>query len=841
MAEIENIQQPPQIATVAPQEDESNGMQITDILELFLHNWKWFVLSACIFLAGAYIKVNRSIPIYSRSAQILIKEDSKKGAFSGNVDWFATLGVGSSVVTVQNEMVAIQSPATFMEVVRRLDLNTTYQRDGSWYDVPLYGKNLPVKVTLPDLGEERSGSFDMRLYSDGRVELSNMVGLDGPVEGKKLTAKVGQTLTGTPLGTIVLEPGPAMMAFSQGTGDMLIHVAHTSVLAAAKAAAGHLSAVLNGKENSIIDLTYSDPDTRRAEDIITTLIDSYNDAWVADKDKMTHATNDFIMKRLEVIQEELAGVDNSISSFKSENLVPNPLAQASLHVSNANEADKRATEINNQLYMAKYVRDFVADDKNKMSLLPANVGIGSNSVESLLNQYNVLLLERNRLITNTNAQNPIIVDADQKLTQQRQAILSSIDNQINLLNTQLASLRRTESKANAGIASTPKQEKFLLSVERQQKVKESLYLFLLQKREENELSLSFTAYNTRVITPPMGSNAPVSPNSNRIYMIALAIGLAIPAVLFYLLEITNSRVRGRKDLEKLNVPFIGEIPLVGHRPRKKGLRYWMERIGIKKAKVEDEKAREIMVKNHSRNIINEAFRVVRTNIDFMTAGVKGGQLVMVTSANPGSGKTYISGNLAASFGLKGKKVLLLDFDLRRASASLYVSKPKKGVSAYLTGKTDDWKSLVMPMEGHENMDILPAGTLPPNPAELLADERTATLLKELREAYDVVFIDCPPIEIVADASIIAKLVDRTIFVVRVDLMEREMLPVVDKYYKEEKFNGMSLLLNGSMSAYGKYGYHRYGYRYGYGYGYSYGYGYGYGYGHGGGDGYTQED
>ena len=817
----QQMQQP-----VVVQQEEDSGLQITDILALFFHNWKWFVISIALCLLVAVICVKRSTPVYTRSAQILIKEDGTKGSFSGNVDWFASLGMGSAAVNVQNELVAVQSPATFVEVVERLGLNTSYQREGRWHDTPLYGSTLPVIVDFQDMGPDDTGALTLTIKPDGSVKMTNFAGSKLHGEVKTLMAKIGQTVS-TPVGRVRVMAGPAAGTIAEQSGEVVINVARSTVQGAAKRAAGGLSASLNSKENSIIDLVYHDTNTQRAEDILNTLIEAYNDAWVKDKNQMTEATNEFIMERLSVIQAELDTVDDAISSYKSDNLLTDPAALAGLYLSDVDEAEKKAGELNSQLYMAQYIRSFVSNDSHKDELLPVNIGMGNTGLDQQLVQYNQLLLERNRLLSSTGANSDLVRERDQALQQQRASIIGGIDNQINLIKTQLGVVRKNQAKANSGIANSPEQTRYLGKVSRQLKVKEALYIFLLQKREENELSLAFTAYNTRIITPPLGSNAPVSPQRNRMLLIALLVGLAIPAVILYLIERTDTRVRGRKDIERLSVPFVGEIPLVG-RHRRHMLRPWLEKFGIIKKKKETETSRKIMVKSHSRNIINEAFRVVRTNLDFMgDNAAEKGKVIMVTSANPGSGKTFISGNLAASFALKGKKVLLLDFDMRRASSSLYVEKTSKGVSGYLSGKEDDWRSLVMPMPEQEGLNILPVGTLPPNPAELLTNKRTAQFLEELREDYDFVFVDCPPVEIVADASIIAKMVDQTIFVVRVELMEREMLPVIEGYYKENKFPNMSLLLNGSVNSRS-----RYGYRYGYGYGYSYGYGYGYGYSYG---------
>jgi capsular exopolysaccharide synthesis family protein len=386
----------------------------------------------------------------------------------------------------------------------------------------------------------------------------------------------------------------------------------------------------------------------------------------------------------------------------------------------------------------------------------------------------------------------------------RNSIISSIDNQVSTLNTQIQGLRGIQGLSTSRLLSNPKQAEYLLSVERQQKVKEALYLFLLQKREENELSQAFTAYNTRVITSPTGSMAPVSPNRRMILLAAMLLGILIPIAIIYLRENLNTKVRGRKDIEDLTIPFVGEIPQYDRKKRKKK---------------GESLTSHIVVKPESRNVINEAFRVVRTNMEFMTGADHVNKVIMVTSANPGSGKTFLTMNIATSFAIKEKKVIAIDLDMRRASLSEFINKPKLGISDYLNGRVADWHAVKYDLENYSNIEMIPVGTIPPNPAELLFSDRLQKLLDELREQYDLIFLDCPPVEIVADASVIAKYADMTLFVIRAGLMEREMLPVIEGYYKDQKFRNMSVLLNGTTAAGSRYGYHRYGYHYGYAYGY----------------------
>jgi len=407
-----------------------------------------------------------------------------------------------------------------------------------------------------------------------------------------------------------------------------------------------------------------------------------------------------------------------------------------------------------------------------------------------------------------------VVELDNSLSGMRKALVRSIDNQLVSLNEQIRSQQGRGGAATSKIASNPKQSKYLLSVERQQKVKESLYLYLLQKREENELSQAFTAYNTRVISVPGGSMKPTFPVKRNILLVAIALGLLIPIVIIFVRENMNSTVRGRKDLDGVTVPFIGEIPLYVR--RKKGLLFPKE----KKPDVQ-----AVVVKEGSRNVVNEAFRVLRTNLEFMSGTGGNGNVIAITSFNPGSGKSFLTMNIGVSLAIKGKKVLVIDGDLRHGSASQYVGSPKPGLSDWLGGKADDLESIIVTDEKHPNLSLLPIGTIPPNPTELLFSGRLEETIAAVRKRFDYVLIDCPPVELVADTQIIGKFADRTVFVVRAGLLERSMLQELQGIYDGKKYKNMSLVLNGTESTGSRYGY-KYGYKYGYHYGYGYGYHYG---------------
>lgn len=746
---------------------QDDFLRIQDLLYLCLARWKWFVLSLMVTIGVATVYLLRTPAVYTRTASVLIKEDSKGKSVSSDLESFSEFGLFQSGTNVNNELITFQSPALMTEVVKRLRLDMNYFVPGKFHRQVAYGLTLPVDVTINDLPENESAGFTLKIQPDGTLYLSDFIRNGTDLDEKDVKGSLLDSIT-TPLGKIIIHTTPNYVKGEAYT----LYVGKSSLYNAVNSCSSNLSVSLNSEKASVIDLSFKDNSTQRAEDVLSMLISVYNENWVKDKNQIAVSTSMFINERLGVIERELGNVDEDISSYKSEHLLPDVQAASSMYMAQSSEANAQILSLNNQLYMTRYIRNYLANDANRTQLLPANSGIESANIESQIAEYNKQLLQRNSLVANSSTENPLVVDMDQALASMRGAIIRSIDNQIVTLNSQIKSLRQTEQQTTSRIAANPTQAKYLLSVERQQKVKEALYLFLLQKREENELSQAFTAYNTRIVTPPHGSMLPTSPVHKNIFMVAFALGLLIPVVIIFMRENMNTRVRGRKDLENLTIPFIGEIPLFTR--KKKGI------LGKKPQEV-----KAVVVKEGNRDIINEAFRVLRTNLEFMTGKDKTSNVIIMTSFNPGSGKSFLTMNIAMSLAIKGKKVLVIDGDLRHASASSYIDSPDKGLSDYLGGRIDNLDEIIVPDPKHKSMDILPVGTIPPNPTELLFDERLKQTIDTVREQYDYVLIDCPPVELVADTQIIEKLADRTIFVVRAGLLERSMLSELEKIYDEK--------------------------------------------------------
>ena len=774
-------------------------IRIQDLFYLCVNKWYWFVISLTVTIGVAIIYLLTTPPVYTRSASLLIKEDSKGNSLGDAAGLMGDFDLFQTNTNVNNEIQSLQSPAVMLDVVKRLHLDINYHTDGGFYKKVLYGQDCPYTVDFTDLQDNESISFTINPGQDGQILLT-----DFSRNGEELEGEVTAVLNGTvdaPVGKLVV-----MAMNDSATYDAPIYVSRRGYQDATRDYASNLSVTLSDEKSTVINLSFKDVCIQRAEDVLNTVIAVYNENWIKDKNQIAVSTSAFISDRLGVIEQELGNVDENISSYKSEHLLPDVQAAASMYMEQSSETNAQILALNTQLSMARYIRNYLTNATSKNQLLPANSGIESPGIEQQIANYNTTQLRRNDLVANSSEKNPLVVDMDQSLENMRHAIITSIDNHITTLNTQIRSLQQSERQTTERIAANPSQGKYLLSVERQQKVKEALYLFLLQKREENELSQAFTAYNTRIITPPSGSMIPTAPVKKNIALVAFALGILIPVVIIFIRENMNTKVRGRKDLESLSIPFVGEVPLAGNGKTKKSAHA----------------PKEIIIRHGSRDIANEAFRVLRTNLEFILdareekdkAGV-----TLLTSFNPGSGKTFLAMNIAATFALKGKKVLVVDGDLRHGSASAYVGSPQKGLSDYLGKRENNVDDLIVEKENYPGLFVLPVGTVPPNPTELLAEPRLAELIEKMRSRFDYIFIDCPPVDIVADTQIIEKLADRTVFIARAGLLERDMLQKLQNDYDTKRFKNMVLVLNGTIG-----GSSRYGYKYGYKYGYAYGYG-----------------
>ncbi|MDE7463104.1 MAG: polysaccharide biosynthesis tyrosine autokinase [Muribaculaceae bacterium] len=779
------------------------AVSLGNVLSIALRFWYWIVLSVIICVSIAVLSVKRTVPLYTRICAVIIRDDATSAVGSTSVD-LSEIGVGISRSVLTDEMATLKSPDLMEQVVKKLRLTVNYATPGMFHNNVLYGSNLPVTVDFPDIPDDETASLTVNVDEAGKLRVTDLVVNKKPMALPADGAMDFGSVIATPSGRIIVSKTPF---FREGT-PYTVNVNRTTLEAATKRFEGEISVDQANKKSYVVEISCLDASIQRGDEILTSLVNAYNQDWIKGRAEVVAITSNFITDRLNVLESELGSVDTEISSFKSSNLIPDLGQASSMYMQQSNSSSNQIMQLSNQLQMARYLRTFINTEGRNNTVLPVNTGIGSSNIESQIAEYNSLMIQRNTHLSNTSVNNPLIVDLDSRLAALRSSILSSLDNQIMALTNNIGSLERNEQTANARVAANPRQAKFLLTAERQQKVKESLYLYLLQKREESELSQAFTSVNTRLIRKPTGSNGPTFPKSSQTYMMGFIIGLMIPFCLIYLIEILNTRLRGRKDIEDTNLPIIGEIPEFQHENAKLRHRF------ISPSKMRDELPVEddVIVEEGSRDLVNEAFRVLRTNISFITAESIP-CVAMFTSFNAGSGKTFITLNSGISLALKGKKVLCIDGDLRRGSLSRVVKSPKHGIAEYLNGSTRDVNSLIIKGSLTPNLSILPVGTFPPNPTELLESPRFNNLIDYLRTEYDYIFIDCPPVEMMADAQIINNVVDRTFIVLRVGLFERSMIPELERIYQSKKYRNIAIIINGAdtKSRYGSY------YRYGYGY------------------------
>lgn len=783
--------------------DDEDSINIQQLIQLCTSHWYWFLISIIIALTLATAYILKTQPTYTQYASVLIKDTDPNRNITKAFGAFTSMGSSFSRINIHNEMLTFKSPTYMVDVVNQLHLDMNYSVDGRFHAVELYGANLPIQIVMPDLKENDRASLDVKLTSDGNAILSNFKLNFQPVSEKNYLARLG-TVVQTPIGKLMITP---TQVYDGTAWDRPIHVFHSTIKDATNRYVGALAVEQSDDRSSVIDLRISDVSSERAADVLANLLQVYDKKWVDNINEQAVNTSKFIDEELKTIEAELGLVDASISSYKSSNMVPDIAAASQIYMQRAETNRAQLMDLTNQLFMANYIKKQLTSDGSKNKTLPANSGLSNTVVSQQIVAYNDLVIQRNNLINNSGANNPLIQDLDQNIASMRQAILASVENTVAELSDRISLYKGNESQTNRQISSSPSQAKDLLGVERQQKVKEQLYLFLLQKKEENQLSKAFTAYNSLVLNPPYGSLRPTSPVKLNVILVALLLGIFIPLVLLLLRHTMDNAIHNRKDLEALTIPFIGEIPL-SYRKRK----------GLLSVLNKRNEVREIVVKEQSGNAINESFRVVRSNLEFVLGQSDKAKIVMFTSAYAGSGKTFISANLATSFAIKGKKTLLIDFDLRKASLSTFINSPSQGISDYLTGHVKDLSEIMVKGTINPNLDVIPVGTNPPNPTELLFTDRFNNLFDFLSDKYDYIFVDCPPIDVVADAAIINKFTDLTIFVIRAGLFEKTMIPELERNYTEERFKNLTIILNGTYDTFNGYGYHSYGYGYGYGYG-----------------------
>ena len=801
--------------TWSAQDDSDEKLfSLRDIWALFWgHKW-WYVLSLIVALAIAFFYLYRTPKLYQSSEKIIIETDQSAEVLS---DMSASMRRRSAYgQNVANEIIAFKSSDLMTRAVERLGLETNYTDLMFLRERELYNKTPFFLSVLGDDNLASSFSFVVRKRDKSSFILDSFTVGGVEMEAKPVIGTFGDSLV-TPVGSVRLTES---QYFHTWGDDIRISWANARNRAAYYA--GRMGVTAPRDESSVVTLTMTDYSPERAKNVLATVLDIYNEQWVENKNRAAANTSEFIAERLTILQQELGDIDNDIKVYKQQNRITDVGAVSGQYLSESSAYSEKAFANSNQLAISQMIRDRLTDPTRNSTLLPANSGLTNANIEGQISEYNATLMKRDKYLKESSEANPMVADLNANLDAMKANITRSIDNNISALQLQQDKILAQEGAILGKLSSTTGQALELQSMSRDQKVKESLYIYLLQKREENELATQLNVSNNRLIQSAT-NGVPISPVAKKIYLIAFLLGLGIPFAIFFLRILFNTTVRTRADVSKLKVPFLAEIPQMGL--EQKGF------FDFHKVNRYDVKSCKIMVRQGKRDMINEAFRVLRTNLDMMTGYTDGCHVVMVTSFNPNAGKTFTTMNMAASMAVKGSKVLLLDLDLRKASLSNALEVKGSGVASFLNGRADDYHPHIQTVA--DNLSVLPVGSLPPNPAELLVSDKFKQMVESMRKEYDYIFMDCPPIDIVADTSIISKSADITVFIIRAGLFDKQALPALDELYTSNRYSRMAFILNGVERMQGTYGQHYGSGSYGYGYGsYGYGKGHGYGYGYG---------
>ena len=729
-------------------QNRNDEVNVMDILLYLASKWKWFLLSVIVFVGLAWLKYSSTPQVFFRSATVIIKDPSNKIASAG-LDRYDNY---INKVNVANEILQFRSRKLMREVVKRVNADVDYQVKEGLLMSELYTKS-PVRVTFPELQDWEYVSLKVTPLSKFLVRVVERV--DGE-DAKELIVDFGDTVNVAGVRMLVT---PTNYYSKEWFGEP-VFVTRNPISSVVARYQGGLGIRQEEDEASILTLSLKDSSPARAEDVLNTLISVYNEEAINDKNQVAINTAEFINERLIIIESDLGGVESDLESFKKANNIVDLNSAAGMYVNQSQQYNSDVLELDTQLRLADYIKEYLTDPKRDIDLIPSNTGISDMKIEGQISQYNAAKLRRDKLIEDSSERNPVVEELNNSLNAMKQSIIRAVDNMIVSINVRRNDALARESRARVRVASIPTKERQMLSIERQQKIKESLYLFLLNKREENALSQAMVDNNARVIDGASGPSGPISPDRNKYILLGLLLGLAVPGTVFLMIMFLDTKIHSRKDIKgKLSIPFVGDVPLD---------------------------------KDEESSSVEEAFKIVRTNMAFMSKKDHPVQAIMTTSMGEGDGKTFISRNLAKSYVAAKKSVVLLDLDIRKGTLSTFFGGHHVGVTNYLADPSLTLDDIIHHDKDVEGLDVISSGTHAPNPAELLMDERLDDLFAELRKRYEFIIADSVPVGMVADATIAGRIADMTIFVVRAGRLDRRQLPDLETMYEEKKLRNMAI-------------------------------------------------
>ena len=795
-------------------ESKEENIDVKELLFKYLIHWPWFVGAVVACLIAAWVYLHVSTPVYNISATVLIKDD-KKGGSAGMLSGLESLGLDgmiSSSQNIDNEIEVLRSKTIVKEVVEDLGLYISYTDEDEFPSRNMY-KTSPVQVSLTpqeaDLLEEPM-IVKMALQPQGSMDVTVKIDDD---EYQKHFEKLPAVFP-TDKGTLAFFLTPDSVLSSKRTSEETTNLEKTTrnitatinkPLAVAKWCCKNMTIEPTSKTTSVAVISLKNSNVQRGKDFINKLLEMYNINTNNDKNEVAQKTAEFINERIGIISKELGSTEKDLESFKRGAGITDLTSDAQIALTGSAEYEKKRVENQTQINLLQDLQKYMQNEGYEV--LPSNIGLQDLNLAAAINRYNDVLVERKRLLRTSTENNPTIINLDTSISAMKENVQVSLDRVLRGLFITKADLDREASRYSRRISEAPGQEREFVSIARQQEIKAGLYLMLLQKREENAITLAATANNAKIIDEAIADDAPVAPRSKITYLIALILGVGIPVGVIYLLELTKFKIEGRADVEKLtSAPIVGDIPLT------------------------DEKQGAIAVFENQNNLMSETFRNVRTNLQFMLGNGK--KVILVTSTVSGEGKSFISGNLAISLSLLGKKVVIVGLDIRKPGLNkvFNISKREQGITQYLANPEKNLMDLVQLSDVSKNLYILPGGTVPPNPTELLARDGLDKAIETLKKNFEYVILDTAPVGMVTDTLLIGRVADLSVYVCRADYTRKNEYTLINELIDGNKLPNLCTVINGLDLKKRKYGYY-YGYgkyRKYYGYGKRYGYGYGYG-------------
>jgi tyrosine-protein kinase Etk/Wzc len=767
----------------------TSSINIREEITRYLIHWKWFVLSTIIFLSLSFLYLRYAIPQYSTSTFIMIKDNQKSG-ISKELGAFKDLGIigGSSSNNPENEMVIIKSRYIIGKVLDNLKLSSFYLVEGKFKTTDIYKKN-PIKIVFSSDNkrfQERDTVLRISIISNDKFEFRTK-------ENKAISQHLFTDSIKNIFGGFKIEKTDNFK--NTRYKDIFIRIINRNSLI--DSYKGRVKVELVNKDSSILELSLQGPVKQKAEDFLNELVKQYNLDAVNDKSQVSAKTKEFIEKRLTKIFEELASVQNQVENYKVDNEISGLSRESEITLENASKNYDRIIEIRNELTNVKWVLESLKKQTETPEVLPQNIGLSESTITESISVFNELVLDNKKLLFSAGGKNPRLLQIRTEIRTLRDNLILSVSNLEYSLSAKLNLFENEFLIVKNKVSSIPVLERGILDIAREQEIIAGLYSYLLKKKEETAISLAVTVPNAKIIDVAYGSNSPVAPQGKKIYLFSLFLGLVIPFLAVYIVNVLDTKIHSRKDVEDMtSIPFLGDIP-------------------------HTKSGKKIVIGSDSRSSISESFRLIRTNLDFIlkSSETNKGQIIFITSTTSGEGKSFISINMSAALSLADKKVLLLGLDLRAPKVAKYLGIPeRKGVTNFIKDPSLTVSDLKFSVAEIENLDIICSGVIPPNPAELLLTERIKEMFEIVEKEYDYIIVDTAPVNLVSDTLLISEYADLVLYVSRANYLDKRMLIVPETLYKEKKLANMAMILNDTdMSR-------------GYGNGYSYGYGYGYGYG-----------